>query len=87
MRVETYKDNRDDAIKIVAEKLEFRLKQKGNKTFTSTHEILGVVAEEYAELIHAVQNNNPAEVIEELKDIAVACIFGIVSINKKNMDW
>ena len=87
MRVQTFIEDREKAVESVANKLEYRMGQKGTKTFISTHEILGVIAEEYDELIDAVRNNHHGDIREELRDIAVACIFAIVSIDKKSMDW
>lgn len=57
------------------------LKMKGTGEFISIHEILGVVTEEWKELTDAVQSNNFHNVKEELEDIAVAAIWGIISIN------
>lgn len=76
-----------NALKLTAEKLSFRLQQKGYGTFTSSHEILGVITEEYHELIEAVKSNTLNEVKEELKDIAVGCIFAIACIEDGTIDW
>jgi hypothetical protein len=60
-------------------KLAYRLAQKGSDTFASKHEIVGILAEEYDELIEELRidtqegYNNFAK---ELLDIGVACIFG-----------
>jgi len=64
-----------------------RLEQKGYGGFASIHEILGIIAEEYKELIDAVQANDIEGVMNELKDIGVACHFGIASRRADTLDW
>ena len=44
----------------------------------SSHEALGIITEEYYELIEAIKNNNDVATRSELIDIAVAAIFGIL---------
>jgi len=77
----------DEALNQLKLHLEYRLKQKGNGTFKSTHEILGVVAEEYHELIDAVKSNEKSFVYEELMDIAVAAVFGAACLIQNATDW
>ena len=65
-----------------------RLNQKGFGTLASKHEILGVITEEYHELIHAIESNVPLEQVQkELRDIAVGCIFGDACIMNETVDW
>jgi len=45
----------EDALMLLRSEMARRLSQKGQGTFTSTHEILGIITEEYTELIDAVQ--------------------------------
>lgn len=76
------------AICEVEEKLMFRANQKGFGTMASTHEILGIIddeVQEYRDEVHAKSENEKK--IEELKDIAVAAIFGIASIKSGGVDW
>lgn len=61
-------------------KFRFRRKQKGDEAWVSSHEISGFITEEYNEMLKEVQDHNKSKLIEELKDIAVACIWGIASI-------
>jgi phosphoribosyl-ATP pyrophosphohydrolase len=68
-------------------KLYSRLAQKGYGTFTSKHEILGVITEEYQEFVDAVHNKDYENMKEELLDIAVACVFGYVCIEENTVDW
>lgn len=75
------------SIKEISNKTDFRLAQKGTHAWQSTHEILGVITEEYWELQEAIKNNNMEEIKKELMDIAVACHFGIACINEKTLDW
>jgi NTP pyrophosphatase (non-canonical NTP hydrolase) len=66
---------------------ELRTIEKGDGTFASQHEILGIVTEEYYEYIKAVQENDFIEAKKELIDIAVACVFGIACIDAATVDW
>ena len=67
----------------VETKLADRLEKHGLGGYVSAHETLGIVAEEYHELIDAVRSNNQDDVEAELIDIAVACIFGLASLREK----
>lgn len=75
------------AILELEEALAYRLKEKGDGAFVSIHEILGVVTEEYQELldaVHAINSHHTSlrDVHWELLDIAVACIFAIACIKE-----
>jgi NTP pyrophosphatase (non-canonical NTP hydrolase) len=59
-----------------------RLKEKGDGTFVSSHEVLGVVTEEYHEMLDAVHDNDLKQMRKELLDIAVPCIIGVISVDK-----
>ena len=63
-----------------------RIEQKGRGAFVSSHEALGVIAEEYHELIDAVKNNDPMDVANESLDVAVGCIFTVASMIQKDKD-
>lgn len=92
------KDVIDNVFVLINTKLEMRLKQKGDGILLSSHELLGIITEEYNELIDAIHIKNivgmmpeemykykKGEVFEELADIAVACVFGMACLN--DMDW
>ena len=76
-----------EAVKDLTNKLNYRLNQKGYGTFSSRHEILGVIQEEHNELIEAVTNLDLSEIKQELLDIAVGAIFAIACINEETLDW
>jgi len=57
-----------------------RLEQKGYGKFASSHEILGIITEEYWELIEAVKSDNFKNIKHELNGIAIACILGLACI-------
>ncbi len=61
-------------------------KKKGRAAFASIHEILGKVTEEYTEMVEAVHKGDKRETELELADIAIACLWGIVSIRAKKVD-
>ena len=68
-------------------KLESRLRERGTGIFISQHEILGIVYEEMSEYVGAVHKNDHDAQEKELLDIAVAAVWGIVSIRSHKMQW
>lgn len=65
-----------------------RLAEKGNGTFSSRHEILGVLQEEFTELEDAVRDGElTSEVRHEIMDIAVGAVFAIACIDAHALDW
>lgn len=61
-------------------KMEFRIKQKGDGSYASTHEIYGILAEEVKEVLDELQANNDVEFAKELLDVAVAALWGYICI-------
>ena len=86
-RVEITAAERQRAVASFFEKLEWRIKQKGPRSFASSHEVLGIITEEYGELIEAVKANDPEAVVRELHDIGVAAIFAVASAEAGGFDW
>lgn len=67
-----------------------RLEEKGRGSFASSHEILGIITEEYQELIQEITKHGEwkrVNVCNELMDIAVACVFGAACIEAGAVDW
>lgn len=79
---EIEKSNRE-----IMKKLYKRLEQKGWGTFSSKHEILGIITEEYKELIDAVHSKDNKNIEEELMDIAVGAILGLSCLKSNLLDW
>jgi hypothetical protein len=78
----------DDALLETKYKLVYRLQQKGMGSYASVHEILGILKQELEEYNDAVhQRTSENDKVEELKDIAIAAIFGIASIRSGGIDW
>lgn len=75
------------AVQRLESALERRLKQKGRGTFASTHEILGIVTEEYDEFVDAVRANDRKMTMKELEDIAVACVFAFACDEEGGLEW
>lgn len=76
------------AVEDVSEKLDYRAQQKGLGVMASNHEIYGIIRQETSEYEDAIHRRlSDEEKIEELKDIAVAAIFGIASIQSGGVDW
>lgn len=59
--------------------LQRRLSEKGRLSYASRHETLGIITEEFLELVEAVKSGVGIDVESELLDIAVGCIFGVAS--------
>lgn len=86
-RILVIKEDVNEASSLIISKLSKRLLEKGSFGYISNHETLGIVAEEYHELVDAVRSNSDDEVMSELIDIAVGCLFGVASmLARKDMD-
>jgi len=76
------------AVAGIAAKTDYRAKQKGVGVMASGHEILGIIEDEVQEYRDEVHAKSAAELkIEELKDIAVAAVWGIAFIQSGGVDW
>ena len=64
-----------------------RYEEKGQGIAVSRHEIVGLISEEWQELLDALRSNDEDDFYDELIDIAVACLHGMISINTTKMDW
>lgn len=69
---------------VVREQMNYRLQKHGPGKYASPHESLGIIAEEYHELIQAITKNDGEEIEKELYDIAVAALFAIASLRTPN---
>ncbi len=63
--------------------LDWRIAQKGNGAFASLHELRGVLDEEYDELMEALHLKDLAQIEHELKDLAVAALFGLACLRAR----
>jgi len=64
----------------ISKKLEKKINSRGFGIYCSVHEIYGIIAEEVHELMEATHKNNYKEFDDELIDIAVACLWGLISM-------
>lgn len=71
---------------LLQEELQKRLEQKGDGIFVTPHETLGVVTEEYFELVEAIRTNDDEETVKELFDLTVASFFGVISLMTQNKE-
>jgi len=74
----------------VSRMLASRLAEKGRGIIVSRHEILGICAEEWHELTLAVGDKSASlgvHVADELIDLAVAAIVGLMSIRTGKVEW
>lgn len=79
-RVDLARAGIEKARRDVMEKLYRRLDQKGWGAYIGPHETLGILFEEWREVADAVQADDVAWLVEELKDLAVGCVIGIASL-------
>ena len=77
----------EKAIDETKKKLFERLEEKGYGAWLSRHEISGFLTEEYHEVIESIHKENLDNVKEELKDVAVGCLFAIACIDAEGLDW
>ncbi len=77
------KPNLELARKLIDDKLKKAIEKHGGRPFSSSHEILGALTEEYHEFIQEVHDNNSKKAADELADIAICCLWGIDSIYKQ----
>ncbi len=77
----------DRAIEHFTDELYRRLEQKGYGSFSSKHEVLGVVTEEYHEVVEATHSAGPKELCGELLDVAVAAVFGWACVDSGKVEW
>jgi uncharacterized protein YciW len=87
MRTVIEKEKVSDVLLQIDQHTSIILKEKGYGSFSSIHEISGVLAEEYHEAIEAVHRNDTLSLKQELLDIAAVCQFAIACIDKKTLDW
>ncbi len=80
MRIKIKLQQQAEACNDVRSNFGKQLVKKGDGAAVSEHEILGIDAEEYHELIEAVRSGSLSELESELNDLAVACLLGIASI-------
>ena len=69
-----------DAQRLITHDCFKRLAKHGPSVFAGRHEALGIITEEYFELVEAARlDDDPERFIRELEDIAVACVLAIAS--------
>ena len=77
----------DSAEKQLSIWLQKRLNRKGYGSFASIHEALGVLTEEYTELVEAVHSKDQDDIYWELRDIAVGAVFAMACMEDGTMEW
>lgn len=86
-RTELTADDINIAIGKLQKEVARRLNEKGKESFASRHEILGVIAEEYHELIDAVTSKPSSDVEDELFDLAAGAVISVACIMAGKVDW
>lgn len=77
----------EKAVSVIVAAMSSRLDEKGPGAWQSSHELLGVITEEFHELQHAVERNNHEDVAAECVDIAVAAIFALACAEAGELQW
>ena len=86
-RVELTEESVAYTMKRLGEEFQKRLDEKGNLSLTSTHEVLGILEEEFLELKLAIHANNHEDFESEVLDITVGCIVAVMSKRVEGLDW
>lgn len=74
------KSNIESVMAWLRGQLERRLEKHGHGAYASSHEIAGVMLEEWNEYQRELQMNNRWGQCDELFDMAVTAVFGIASV-------
>lgn len=77
----------DAGFGLLREELAEQVEQKGLGIFVSSHEISGVVDEEVREMHAEVERNRAKQLKHELLQVAVAALWGVISLETGEMDW
>ena len=64
-----------------------QIKEKGKGSFSSTHELRGVIDEEFNELREALHIKEETRIAHELKDVIVAAVFGLACLRAGKLEW
>ena len=76
----------DKAFKVIHYVFSERIREKGPSMSNSPHESLGICTEEYQELIEAVKLGVSDDMALEFIDLAVASIYGYISLGPSRED-
>ena len=75
-------------LKHLSDHLQSILIKKGRGSFSSSHELLGVLLEEFEEFKTNVMNNSSDDdKCNELLDVAATAIFGYICYKENGMEW
>ena len=74
------------AVELLLMNLRKRLDRHGYNSHASAHEGLGIITEEYHELIQAVGSDQNHRVIDEALDVGVACLWLVATLLEKDPD-
>lgn len=85
MRIEITEQQIEKGLSYLRSELYRRLKEKGYGSFSSKHEILGSIDEEFREFAEDVRK--PRTSSTELWDLAVGSVFGAICIDNKTTEW
>lgn len=71
---------------LINKKLQQAVGIHGPGVYVNYHECLGIITEEYQELVMAVRRNRSEDIVNELADVAISAIWGIASREEERRD-
>ena len=78
----------ENAIRVFRDKLQKVRSIKGNDSWASTHEILGLLMEEVREVEDEVRTGNKVAMVDELLDVAIIAVYGVACLTSKDgLSW
>lgn len=77
----------DIAMKEVQLWMNKRREEKGSGSYSSTHEMRGVIDEEILELKEAMHAKDYDAITHELKDVIIGAIFGLACLKSGKLQW
>lgn len=83
-RVMVSRENLEFVVRLLMSSLERRLHEKGSLSFAGKHEALGVITEEYHELVDAVHSKRHERMVAESIDTAVGCLWLVATLIEKD---
>lgn len=77
----------DTSLRRIQKEIDRRFAQKGRGAWLSSDEVRGVIQRELYELDKAIHEKNKKQILDELMDVTVACVFGYTCIINSKTQW
>ena len=79
-RLQIDKDTISGVMITLQKKLDSKIEKRGMNSYASIHEIYGIIAEEFKEVMDEMHLNRYADFESELIDVAVGALWGVMSM-------